>query len=55
MLPGAAGTVQEIFQAATPLYYAGENEPVPPLVLHLVDTPEEAAEIVAGPTAGAPA
>lgn len=75
VLPGAAGTVQEIFQAATPLYYAEETEPLPPLVLvgrrhwsettpvwpalralgadhplgdaiHLVATPEEAAEIV---------
>lgn len=75
VLPGAAGTVQEIFQACTPLYYATEDEPVPPLVLvgldhwtqtvpvwpalhalgvgrplgeviHLVATPEEAAEIV---------
>ncbi len=35
-LPGAAGTVQEIFQAATPAYYAPEGTAVPPLVL--VDT-----------------
>lgn len=33
VLPGAAGTVQEIFQACTPLYYAPEGEPLPPLVL----------------------
>lgn len=33
VLPGAAGTVQEIFQAVTPLYYAAEGVPVPPLVL----------------------
>lgn len=33
VLPGAAGTVQEIFQASTPLYYADEDEPLPPLVL----------------------
>lgn len=33
VLPGAAGTVQEIFQACTPLYYADEDEPLPPLVL----------------------
>ncbi len=75
VLPGAAGTVQEIFQAATPLYYADEAESLPPLVLvgrehwtqevpvwpalralgadqplgasiHLVATPEEAAEVV---------
>ncbi|WP_084349295.1 LOG family protein [Janibacter limosus] len=75
VLPGAAGTVQEIFQAATPLYYAPEDEPLPPLVLvglehwtetvpvwpalrtlgtgrplgevlHLVATPQEAAEIL---------
>lgn len=37
VLPGAAGTVQEIFQAVTPRYYAGEDEPVPPLVLVDVD------------------
>ncbi|KRE38643.1 Rossmann fold nucleotide-binding protein [Janibacter sp. Soil728] len=75
VLPGAAGTVQEIFQAATPLYYAPDDQPIPPLVLvdlehwtetvpvwpalralgagrplgevlHLVATPQEAAEIV---------
>ncbi|HET7399296.1 MAG TPA: Rossmann fold nucleotide-binding protein [Intrasporangium sp.] len=33
VLPGAAGTVQEIFQAVTPLYYAREEAPLPPLVL----------------------
>ena len=33
VLAGAAGTVQEIFQAVTPLYYAPEEEPLPPLVL----------------------
>ena len=33
VLSGAAGTVQEIFQAVTPLYYAPEDEPLPPLVL----------------------
>jgi len=33
VLPGAAGTVQEIFQAVTPLYYAGDDETLPPLVL----------------------
>lgn len=32
-LPGAAGTVQEIFQAVTPRYYALPAEPIPPLVL----------------------
>lgn len=31
-LPGAAGTVQEIFQALTPRYYA-EREAIPPLIL----------------------
>jgi len=31
VLPGAAGTVQEVFQAATRLYYA--EAPMPPLVL----------------------
>ena len=77
VLPGAAGTVQEIFQACTPLYYAPEGEPLPPLVLvglehwtetvpvwpalralgagrplgevlHLVETPEEAAALLLG-------
>jgi predicted Rossmann-fold nucleotide-binding protein len=33
VLDGAAGTVQEIFQAMTPLYYARVGEPAPPLVL----------------------
>ncbi|WP_018155577.1 LOG family protein [Demetria terragena] len=33
VLPGAAGTAQEIFQAITPLYYAPEGSPLPPLVL----------------------
>lgn len=33
VLPGAAGTVQEIFQAVTPLYYAPEGSPLPRLVL----------------------
>jgi len=32
-LPGAAGTVQEIFQAATPAFYAPEGTRIPPLVL----------------------
>lgn len=36
VLPGAAGTVQEIFQAVTPLYYAPQDGPMPRLVL--VDT-----------------
>ena len=31
-LPGAAGTVQEIFQAMTPRYYA-DRDPIPPLIL----------------------
>lgn len=77
VLPGAAGTVQEIFQASTTLYYATEDAALPPLVLvglehwthtvpvwpalralgrgrplgealHLVDTPDAAAEIVLG-------
>lgn len=76
VLPGAAGTVQEIFQACTPLYYAPEGETLPPLVLvglehwtetvpvwpalralgtgrplgevlHLAETPEEAAALLA--------
>ncbi|NNG39765.1 Rossmann fold nucleotide-binding protein [Flexivirga sp. ID2601S] len=33
VLPGAAGTVQEIFQIVTPLYYAAPGTPLPPLVL----------------------
>lgn len=33
VLPGAAGTVQEIFQATTPLHYAAAEARVPPLVL----------------------
>lgn len=32
-LPGAAGTVQEVFQAVTPNYYAADGEPLTPLVL----------------------
>jgi len=31
-LPGAAGTVQEIFQSLTPRYYA-DRDPIPPLIL----------------------
>ena len=31
VLPGAAGTVQEVFQAATRLYYG--EAPLPPLIL----------------------
>ena len=33
VLPGAAGTVQEIFQAVTPLYYSPPERVLPPLVL----------------------
>lgn len=33
ILPGAAGTVQEIFQAITPRYYANGDGPIPPVVL----------------------
>ncbi len=33
VLPGAAGTVQEVFQAITPLYYAAEGATLPRLVL----------------------
>ena len=33
VLEGAAGTVQEIFQAVTPLYYAPAGRALPPLVL----------------------
>ncbi len=36
-LPGAAGTVQEVFQAVTPRFYAAVDQPVPPLVLVGVD------------------
>jgi predicted Rossmann-fold nucleotide-binding protein len=37
ILHGAAGTVQEIFQSITPLYYAEEGGVLPPLVLVGVD------------------
>ncbi|GAB3594076.1 LOG family protein [Angustibacter peucedani] len=33
VLPGAAGTVQEVFQAATPAFYAAAGADVPPVVL----------------------
>ena len=33
VLDGSAGTVQEIFQAVTPLYYAPDGAPLAPLVL----------------------
>lgn len=33
VLPGAAGTVQEVFQAVTPMFYAAADATVPPLVL----------------------
>ena len=33
VLEGAAGTVQEVFQAATRLYYSPEDSTIPPLVL----------------------
>lgn len=33
VLPGRAGTTQEIFQAVTPLFYAVPGAPLPPLVL----------------------
>ena len=33
VLEGAAGTVQEIFQAATPLYYSREGAALPVVVL----------------------
>ena len=36
-LPGAAGTVQEVFQAVTPRFYVADGQPVPPLVLVGVD------------------
>lgn len=36
-LPGAAGTVQEVFQAATPRFYAAAGQQIPPLVLVGVD------------------
>ena len=42
VMPGAAGTVQEVFQLATRLYYAGPDVTPPPLVLvgvdHWIDT-----------------
>ena len=36
-MPGAAGTVQEVFQLATRLYYAPDDVTSPPLVLVGVD------------------
>jgi predicted Rossmann-fold nucleotide-binding protein len=33
VLPGAAGTVQEVFQAATRLFYAADGADLPPMVL----------------------
>ena len=33
VLAGAAGTVQEVFQAVTPLFYAADGSTLPPLVL----------------------
>lgn len=33
VMPGAAGTVQEVFQAVTPLFYATADQPLPRLVL----------------------
>jgi predicted Rossmann-fold nucleotide-binding protein len=36
-LPGAAGTVQEVFQAVTPRFYALAEQQIPPLVLVGVD------------------
>jgi predicted Rossmann-fold nucleotide-binding protein len=37
VMPGAAGTVQEVFQLATRLYYAAADATPPPLVLVGVD------------------
>ncbi|MEO7269748.1 MAG: Rossmann fold nucleotide-binding protein [Knoellia sp.] len=80
VLHGAAGTVQEIFQSITPLYYAEPEQTLAPLVLvgvdhwsrevpvwkaiealgrergmgqvvHLVDSVDEAAELVISPRA----
>jgi predicted Rossmann-fold nucleotide-binding protein len=45
-LPGAAGTVQEIFEAATPNYYASRGEPVP---MVLVDREHWTSELPAWP------
>jgi predicted Rossmann-fold nucleotide-binding protein len=36
-MPGAAGTVQEVFQLATRLYYARPDVTPPPLILVGVD------------------
>ncbi len=33
VLPGAAGTIQEIFQGVTPRYYAAPQDPIPPVIL----------------------
>jgi len=82
VLPGAAGTVQEVFQLATRLYYAPGDMAVPPVVLvghdywttvlpaasllramgagrrmgdavHVVDTVEEAVELIVGSSGSA--
>jgi predicted Rossmann-fold nucleotide-binding protein len=45
-LPGAAGTVQEIFDAATPNYYASRGEPTP---MVLVDRAHWTEELPAWP------
>jgi predicted Rossmann-fold nucleotide-binding protein len=37
VMPGEAGTVQEVFQLATRLYYAADGDTPPPLVLVGVD------------------
>jgi predicted Rossmann-fold nucleotide-binding protein len=83
VLSGAAGTVQEIFQAVTPLFYAAPDATLPRLVLvgheywtetvpvwgtvralgrgrgmadvvHLVDTAQEAADLLVASTPGVP-
>lgn len=33
VLPGTAGTVQEVFQAVTPMYYVTDERPLPSLIL----------------------
>ena len=83
VLEGAAGTVQEIFQAVTPLFYAAPGAQLPPLVLvgeeywtntvpawamvrtlgrdrgmadvvHLVETVDEAADLLVAEATRAP-
>ena len=52
-LPGAAGTVQEIFDNATPNYYESRGEPTPMVLVDRVHWTETAAHLAAAPVARA--